>query len=87
MEVLRYIKNDFKYVPMIDRIENLEMQVNMLQNQLCVVQCRTQPTMERENDLDDALIDLSTLLLNLGANSGFVNNVKYKLKEAIKWKY
>jgi hypothetical protein len=87
MEILRYIRDEFNYIPMVYRIESLEYRIRDLEGQICVLNCKTMNTYERENKLDNSLMKLCDALKTLGIESYSADDIRFQLKEALKWSY
>lgn len=87
MEILTYIRNDFNYKSMMDRIKELEMQMQMMQCQVTTIDCRTRNSYERDSKLDYGLGQLSEALKTLGIDPYKADEIRFQLKEAVKWNY
>lgn len=83
MEILRYIKDDYVYVSMLDRLKNLEMKNSMIESQLCILMSQSNNSWEHKMKIDNALASITNVFLELGIDSNKLNRITDALKEVL----
>ena len=83
MEILKYIKDNYVYVSMLDRINNLENKNHFLESQVCMLMSKSNNSWDHNMNVDNALASISNVFLELGIESNKINRITYALKDVL----
>lgn len=83
MEILRYIKDDYVYVSMLDRITNLEMKSNFLESQVCMLASHSILSYDHNMKVDNVLASITNVFFELGIDPNKATRITQSLKEVL----